>query len=105
MSWEDWIIRQTEDKPYTSYDFLCELCVSSYGLNKKSRKADLKDKCHFFIHWWYKNRNNMNTYTTTVKLGQLLNVDHSTILHYAHRRKPTIFFEENTICINDFLNS
>jgi hypothetical protein len=106
MSWEEWIVRQESGKSdMTSYDFLCELCVSSYDLSKKSRKADLKDKVHFFILWWNTNKSKMSKYTGQVKIGQLLGVDHTTIVHFLKRRKPTIFYEENVKCINDFLNS
>lgn len=106
MSWEDWIMRQSGlSKEKTVYDVLAEMAVSSYDLNKRNRKAELKDKCQFFILWWMKNRNKMNLYTSTTTVGKLMGCDHSTILHYVHRRKPTIMYEENTRCINDFLNS
>lgn len=106
MSWEDWIVRQeTKGNDMTSYDVLCELCVSSYGLNRRSRKADLKDKVHFFILWWKKNSNVMSKYKTYTSIGALLGTDHTTIIHYLKRRKPTILFEENVKCIDDFLNS
>jgi hypothetical protein len=106
MSWEDWIMRQSGlSKDKTVYDVLAEMAVSSYELDKRNRKADLKDRCQFFILWWMKNRHKMNIYTSTPTLGILLNSHHSTILHYIHKRKPTIMYEENTRCINDFLNS
>jgi len=106
MSWEDWIIRQASNNvEMTSYDFLCELCVSSYSLDKKSRKADLKDRVQFFILWWNVNKPKMSKYNTLTKMGTLLNADHTTVLHYIKRRKPTIMYEQNVKCINDFLNS
>jgi hypothetical protein len=106
MGWEDWIMRQNGlSKERTVYDVLSELAVSSYSLTRKSRKADLKDKMQYFILWWNKNKKNMRVYNSTIALGKLLNCDHSTVLHYIHTRKPTIMYEENTKCINDFLNS
>lgn len=106
MSWEDWIIRQHSNGfDATTYDVLCELCVSSYNLNKKSRKADLKDKVHYFVIWWNSNKKMMKKYKSQSKIGELLGVDHSTIVHFLRRRKPTILYEENVKCISDFLNS
>lgn len=106
MSWEDWIVRQASDEnKMSSYDFLCELCVSSYNLDKKSRKADLKDKLHFFIFWWNNNKSKMIKYNTLQKIGKLLDVDHTTVIHHLKRRKPTILFDDNVKCISDFLNS
>jgi hypothetical protein len=106
MSWEDWItIQETNGRKMTSYDVMCELCVSSYSLDKKSRKSNLKDKVHFFVLWWMANRSKMVRYTSYMKIAELLKVDHSTIVHYVGTRKPTILFDENVKCINDFLNS
>jgi len=105
MDWEWWIMSSNENTDYSRYDFLCELAVSSYKLNKKSRKADLKDTVQFFILWWKKNKKQMKKYNTLVSIAGLLCVDHTTIIHYIKRRKPTIMYEENTKCINDFLNS
>jgi hypothetical protein len=106
MSWEDWIMRENGlSKEKTVFDLLCEMAVSSYYLSKKSRKADLKDRMQFFILWWKNNKKKMNKYNSTTALGGLLGCDHSTVLHYIHRRKPTMFYNDNTRCINDFLNS
>lgn len=109
MSWDEWIARQESDPEKNlhkgTFDVLLEMCVSSYDLDKKSRKAGLKDKVQYFILWWNKHKSKMKYYKSTVKLASLLKVDHSTIVHYTHRRKPTIFYSENTRCIDDFLNS
>lgn len=109
MSWDEWIARQESDPEKNlikgTYDILLELCVSSYDLSNRSRKAHFKDQRQFFILWWFKNKKNMKHYNSTVKLGEALKCDHSTIIHYLHRRKPTILYYENTRCISDFLNS
>ena len=106
MCWEDWIMReQGLSIEKTSYDILCEMAVSSYYLNKRSRKADLKDRVHCFLIWWTKNKRLMKSYNTTTTIGRLLNVDHSTVIHMLKRRKQTIMYEDNTKCISDFLNS
>lgn len=87
------------------YDVFLELAVSSYELDKKNRKAELKDRLQYFILWWNKNKSAMGKYNTLVELGGLVKKDHATILHYLKRRKPTINYEYNTACIRDFLNS
>jgi len=106
MSWEDWIMRQSGlSVEKTVYDVLSEMAVQSYYLDRKNRKSDLKDRVHCFILWWNKNKPKMKAYNTTISVGRLLNCDHSTVIHYLGKRKPSIMYDENTKCINDFLNS
>jgi|LauGreDrversion4_2_1035121.scaffolds.fasta_scaffold50222_3 hypothetical protein len=106
MSWEDWIYRQSGlSVEKTAYDILAELAVSSYNLDKKHRKAELKDRCQCFIIWWNKNKHLMNKYKSLHSVGELMNKNHATIIHQLKRRKPTIMYDINTRCINDFLNS
>lgn len=106
MSWEEWMINQENTAGYKNrYDLLAELAVSAYKLSKKSRKEDLKDRVQFFCLWWKDNKNLMGIYSSTTKLEKLLCLDHTTICHHINHRKPTIFYLDNTKCINDFLNS
>lgn len=86
-------------------DLLIELAVSSYGLDERSRKADLKDKVQFFIKWWYERRRFMIKYKTLESLANLMGIDHATVLHHIKRRKPTAMYKENSKCLSDFLNS
>jgi hypothetical protein len=104
--WEFWIADSTTDDTIgTRYDLLCDLVVNSYRLNEKSRKAYLKDRVQFFLRWWIEHRNKMIKYRTYQKIGGLLNVDHTTIVHHLHRRKETLDYIKNTHCIKDFLES
>jgi hypothetical protein len=105
MDWEWWIINSQNEIKYSRYDFLCELAISSYKLDKKSRKSELKDTVQFFLLWWEKNKKKMNRYNTYTSIGILMKIDHSTVLHHLRKRKPTAMYTENTRCINDFLNS
>jgi hypothetical protein len=105
MDWEWWIINSQNEIKYSRYDFLCELAISSYKLDKKSRKSELKDTVQFFLLWWEKNKKKMNRYNTYTSIGILMKIDHSTVLHHLRNRKPTAMYTENTRCINDFLNS
>jgi hypothetical protein len=105
--WESWIERfDVPDYEGTSYDRLLEICVSSYGLNEKSRKSDLKDRVQFLCKWWFRNRKFMKLYISYQQIATLLNLEnHATIHHHLYNRKPTINYDFNTKCINDFLNS
>ena len=109
--WEVWINNHSEIPLlyFTSYDTICELAISSYELDKNSRKHDLKDKVHFFLIWWYANRNKMIKYNVYTRIGLALKIDHSSVMHYCKdgegKRKKSNNFEENTKCIKDFLES
>lgn len=100
-----WIAGYEDQDPKSTYDILAELAVSSYELDKKSRKSELKDQMQYFIKWWFSEKNKMKKYNTSVKIGKLLKKDHATVLHSLKRRKPTIFYDINTACISDFLKS
>lgn len=100
-----WIAGYEEAESKSTYDILAELAVSSYELDRKSRKAELKDQMQFFIKWWNSEKSKMKMYNTSVKIGQLLKKDHATVLHSLKHRKPTIFYDINTACISDFLKS
>jgi hypothetical protein len=103
--WMHWIAGYEKQEPKSTYDLLAELAVSSYDLDKKSRKADLKDKVQYFVKWWFSEKKKMKKYKSSTAIGKLLKKDHATILHCLHRRKPTIDFDFNTACIKDFLKS
>lgn len=100
-----WISGYDHKESKSSYDLLAELAVSSYELDRKSRKAELKDKMQYFIKWWFSEKSKMKKYNTSVKIGELLKKDHATVLHSLKRRKPTIDYDFNTACIRDFLKS
>lgn len=103
--WIHWIAGYEQQESKSTYDVLAELAVSSYELDRKSRKAELKDKMQYFIKWWFSEKSKMKKYNTSVAIGQLLKKDHATVLHSLHRRKPTIEYDYNTACIRDFLKS
>lgn len=111
--WTYWINSNTpiKDQEGTTLDTLVELCVSSYNLKSKSRKANLKNQVHFFLEWWKEHRHLMKKYRNQSRIGRHLGIDHATVSHYIGRagkpglRKKTADFEENTKCINDYLNS
>ena len=100
-----WIAGYEKDEEKSSYDVLAELAVSSYELDRKNRKSELKDMVQYFIKWWYSERKKMKKYNTSVAIGKLLNKDHATVLHSLKKRKPTLYYDENTACIRDFLKS
>jgi phage head maturation protease len=106
MSWEDWLLNNGHVKGLTAYDRLLELAVNSYDIRSKNRKQKRMDIKHYLILWWVENREkgSFATYTSTTRLGELINADHSTVLHFIHHRKKTINYEKNVECIKDFLN-
>lgn len=108
IPWESWINRENERTNFIDvsyFDRLCELAVSSYGLDSKSRKPELKDKLHFFIIWWGKNTSKTKAYKSQSSIANLLKKNHSTISFYMLRRVGSYDFEKNTQCIKDFLES
>lgn len=105
-SWEYWITKnEPGDEIITSYDLLCDLAISSYGLDEKRRHSDLKDMVQYFCLWWEFNKRKMKRYKTLESIGAALSIDHATVLHHIRRRKPTIDFDKNVSCLKDFLNS
>ena len=111
--WEAWILNnwEKEDRDFTPYDYLCELAVTNYSLDKKDRHVEFKDELHYFLIWWNANRLYMKKYKSKYAIGGLLKKDHSTVIHYIGtedskgNRKPSNNFTENTQCIKDFLKS
>jgi hypothetical protein len=103
MSWQHWIMN--EQGTASHYDFLAELTVSSYGLNKKDRRQNKKDLVHFFVIWWTDNQENFIKHKTKSAFSKLLNVHWATVIHYQNNRKRSKLYEYNTLCIKDFLNS
>lgn len=103
MSWEDWIMNQEGTSSH--YDFLAELAVSSYQLKKKDRRERQKDLFHFFVLWWSNNQSKFVKYNSKSALSKLLDVHWATIIHYESKRKPSRLYEENILCIKDFLSS
>jgi len=104
MSWNDWIKQNTTDKDI-DYDRLLELAVSSYNLDKKTRKMAQKDRVQFTLIWWEKNKKKFKKYTTTCRVGSLLNINHATVVHHYTSRKKSRIYEEETKCIKDFIES
>lgn len=105
-SWEYWIVKnEPGDQITTSYDLLCDLAISSYGLNERRRQSDLKDMVQYFCLWWDFNKPKMKKYKTLASIGNALCVNHATVLHHIRKRKPTIDFDKNVSCLKDFLNS
>jgi len=104
MSWENWILRHHSDVT-TTYDWILKMAVENYGLKEKNRRQAILDKRHCLILWWQKNRKNFKSYQTATSLGKLLGLTHCTIIHYQKNRKKTLLYQENTKCLNDFLNS
>jgi hypothetical protein len=102
MSWDHWIKEKIVD---VDYDRLIELAVSSYNLGKKTRKMGQKDRVQFIVVWWRDNKEKFFRYNTTTKLGALLNIDHSTVIHHYSLRKKSRRYEEETRCIKDFIKS
>lgn len=104
MSWKDWIKQNTTDRDI-NYDRLIELAISSYSLDKKTRKMGQKDRVQFLVLWWLNNKNKFIKYNTTTKLGALLNLDHSTVTYQYTRRKKSKIYEEEIKCVKDFIES
>lgn len=105
MSWEDWIVGNGWDEHKTIFDTLMESAVSSYELDSCTRRQDHIDRRDYLLKWWNKHREHFRTYTTFMKVAELLNMDHSSVSHYINHRKKSRLFMENTKCINDYLNS
>lgn len=103
--WEYWIQNNAISVKYTSYDKIAEMAVDSYGLSKKNRKEHLADKRHCFVIWWGLNRDKFQKYSSLEKIGILLNVNHTSVIHYLYKRKKSLRFDENASCLLDFLTS
>lgn len=104
MSWDNWIKNNITEREI-DYDKLLEMVVSSYDLDKKTRKMGQKDRVQFIIRWWEKRKEKFIKYNTTTKIGVLLNIDHSTIVYHYKSRKQSRIYEEETRCIKDFIES
>jgi hypothetical protein len=104
MSWNDWIKKNTTDRDI-NYDRLLELTISSYSLDKKTKKMGQKDRVHFLVLWWHKHKNKFKKYNTTIKIGIALEIHHATVIHYYKNRKISRIYEEETKCIKDFIES
>jgi hypothetical protein len=112
--WEAWLFHNSplEQRKFTGYDHLCELAVSAYDLDTSNRKVEIKDRLHYFLLWWKRNRKYMKKYNSLTAIGGLVKKDHSNVMHYVGKenekeglRKKSAFFEENVECIKDFLES
>lgn len=84
------------------YDYVVEKIVLRYNLSKKNRVQELKDKVHFLLLFWKKNKKMFKKYRTQSAIGKLLEIDHASVIHYAGtdlkfegRRKKSNFFNEN----------
>jgi hypothetical protein len=104
MSWNNWIKKNTTDRDI-DYDRLLELVVSSYNLDKKTRKMGQKDRVQFVLVWWNQNKDKFRKYNTTTRVGALLNIGHATVIHHYAYRKMSSIYEEETKCIKDFIES
>jgi dsDNA-binding SOS-regulon protein len=104
MSWEDWLMNNGHIKGVTAYDKIMELAVSSYDMTSKSRKQYKMDIKHYLVLWWVENKEEFLAYNSTIAVGKLLDIDHSTVIHFMYHRKKTINYEKNVECIKDFLN-
>lgn len=104
--WAYWIKEKEEESKYSKiYDRIAELAVSSYELTSKERYEYRIDEKHCFVIWWYDNKNRFKKYHTITALSKLLKINHSTLIHYMNHRKKSFRYDENTRCLNDFLNS
>jgi hypothetical protein len=105
--WEEWIHdRETEmAREEYDYDKLLELAVSSYNLDDRCRILSVIDRKHHLITWWMNNRRNFTRYYTYQSVGDLMNLNHSTIIHYMARRKKSFSYESNVESLEDFLSS
>ncbi len=115
IPWEAWIVRITKSNNVieSNYDKLCELVVSTYDLNSRSRKMDHLDKVTYFCFWWKANKRFMKKYTSFAAVGFLLGErDHASVFHHVNAfndkhkgRKVSYKYETNIECIKDFLES
>ena len=103
QAWMSWMKRNGHIKEITCYDYVLELAVRSYNLNKKSRKQELKDKVQFTLTWWHINKKCFNKYKSVTKVGQLFNMHHTNIVHHYKHRKKSSVWDKSTECISDFL--
>jgi len=103
MSWDYWIALNSNKAFY--YDRLLELAVSSYDLDKKTRKMGHKDRVQFVLVWWFDNKNKFYKYQTLVSVAKLFKITHGTVIHHYSRRKPSRYYERETECVKDFIES
>lgn len=103
MSWEHWIKLNTDKAFY--YDRLLELVVNSYSLDKRTRKMGHKDRVQFVVIWWFDNKNKFYKYQTLTSVAALFKIHHATIIHHYSRRKPSRYYEKETECVKDFIES
>jgi hypothetical protein len=113
--WEAWLIRSIKNENLTesNYDKLCELAVSSYDLDSRSRKMDHQDLVTYMCIWWNSNKRFMKKYTSLASIGFILGErDHASVYHHIRAfserkpgRKVSYKYDENIKSIKDFLES
>lgn len=113
--WEALINRMEPPTERSAYDKICERVVDAYEINTKCRKVEHKDRLHFFLLWWWRNKRYMKDYSSKSSIAKLIKKDHATIIHYVGKtnsvtgkheegaRKKSMNFDENVKCIKDFL--
>ena len=93
------------------YDFVIEKTIRKFNLDYKSRKQYLKDQVHYLLMWWKKNSFRTKKYKTLEKIGEILNIDHSNVIHYIGkmgeegygRRIVSPYFATNVIDVSEFI--
>ena len=92
------------------YDWIVENAIFKFGLNVKSRKQDKLDRLHFLLLFWKKNKLKFLKHKSYQEIALLLNVHHSSIVHYVGKlsgdrlnRKKSIYWEKNTFKINKYI--
>lgn len=89
----------------STYDKLFELAVSSYKLDKRTRKVDVINMKTFICRWWFKNKKKFNYINSSVKVAQKLKMDgHASILHLINHRKDPSSYKNDIEDIKDFLD-
>lgn len=102
MSWEHYINCNGYAE---SYDEVLEYAISLFPDILKDRSDEHCDVKHYIVNWWHKNKDGFKKFTSTTKMAKLLKLDnHSSILHYIHRRVPTHNYEENIQKIKQIIN-
>jgi hypothetical protein len=109
--WESFIQRQYNlHLNETALDKLIDLCISTYNLDKKSRKPDIVARRTYLIKWHHRilsgNKKAFLKYRTQYSLGSVLFGERSTAsFHLKKDVSKDRLFNKYTECIKDFLNS
>lgn len=101
MSWEHYI---NSNGYAQSHDDILEYVISQFP-DIKDRCQDRCDVKQYIILWWNDNKDKFKKYNSTIKIAGIFKFDnHTSVLHYISRRKPTNRYEYNITKVKNIIN-